>query len=91
MPISTKRAKTKLSKLSWRNRNKVLGNKKLKIKASNKAKQYYNRLSRQHLRIANIRQDTIQKMTTDLSRRVYTIRIEGKFFRAGTRSNSPFC
>jgi putative transposase len=76
MPISTKRAKTKLSKIQWRNRNKVLGNKKLKIKASNRAKKYYVNMSRQHLRIANIRQDAIQKMTTDLSRRIYTIRIE---------------
>ena len=76
MPLTTKRAKTKLSKMQWRNRNKVLLNKKLKIKASNKARKYYVNLSRQHLRIANIRHDTIQKMTTDLSRRAYTIRIE---------------
>lgn len=76
MPLATKRAKTKLSKLQWRNRNKVLGNKRLKITASNKAKKHYNRLSRQHRRISNIRQDTTQKMTTDLSRRIYNIRIE---------------
>jgi putative transposase len=76
MPVITKLAKTKLGKLQWRNRNKVLGNKKLKIKASNRAKRYYVNLSRQHWRIANIRRDTTQKMTTDLSRRVYNIRIE---------------
>ncbi|HAA32151.1 MAG TPA: transposase [Cyanobacteria bacterium UBA8553] len=76
MPLTTKRAKTKLSKMQWRNRNKVLGNKKLKIKASNKAKKYYVNLSRQHLKVANIRQDVIQKMTTDISRRAYIIRIE---------------
>src|SRR5919202_5358812 len=76
MPLTTKRAKTKLSKMQWRNRNKALLNNKLKIKASNKARKYYVNLSRQHLKVANIRQDTIQKMTTDLSRRVYTIRIE---------------
>lgn len=76
MPITTKTAKTKLSKLQWRNRNKVLGNKKLKVKASNRARDYYMLLSRYNARIANIRRDTIQKMTTDLSRRVYTIRIE---------------
>ncbi len=29
MPVSTKKAKTKLSKLQYRNRNKVLGNMKL--------------------------------------------------------------
>lgn len=76
MPATTKKAKTKLGKLQWRNRHKVLGNRKLKVRASNKAKRYYTKLSRQHLRIANIRQDTTQKMTTDLSRRIYNIRIE---------------
>jgi putative transposase len=76
MPLTTKRAKTKLSKLQWHNRNKRLGNKRLKITASNKAKKYYVNLSRQHLRISNIRQDVTQKMTTDISRRVYNIRIE---------------
>jgi putative transposase len=76
MPLTTKKARTKLGKLQWRNRNKVLGNKKLQVFASNKAKKYYLRLSRQHLRISNIRQDTTQKMTTDLSRKVYNIRIE---------------
>ncbi|MEH2065532.1 MAG: transposase [Nostoc sp.] len=76
MPITTKTAKTKLGKLQWRNRSKVQGNKKLKIKASNNAKKYYTCLSRYHARIANIRQDTIQKMTTDLSHKAYVIRIE---------------
>ncbi|BAZ21119.1 transposase, IS605 OrfB family protein [Kalymmatonema gypsitolerans NIES-4073] len=76
MPATTKKANTALGKLQWRNRNKALGNKKLQIAASNKAKKYYVRLSRQHLRISNIRQDTTQKMTTDLSRKVYNIRIE---------------
>jgi len=71
-----KGAKTKLSKLQWHNRNKVIGNKRLQLKASNKAKKYYVNLSRQHLRLSNIRQDTTQKMTTDLSRKVYNIRIE---------------
>ncbi|WP_446334512.1 RNA-guided endonuclease InsQ/TnpB family protein [Coleofasciculus sp. G1-WW12-02] len=76
MPLTTHKAKTKLGKLQWRNRNKVLGNKKLKVAASKKARKYYVDLSRQHLRISNIRRDTIQKMTTDLSRRIYNIRIE---------------
>jgi len=76
MPITTKRAKTKLGKIQWRNRNKSLGSKRLQIKASNQAKKYYLSLSRQHLRISNIRQDTTQKMTTDLSRKISNIRIE---------------
>ena len=76
MPVTTNKANTALGKLQWRNRNKILGNKKLQISASNNAKKYYVRLSRQHLRISNIRQDRTQKMTTDLSRRIYNIRIE---------------
>lgn len=76
MPITTKKAKIKLGKIQWCNRHKVLGNKKLKIPASNNALKHYVRLSRQHLRLANIRQDTTQKMTTDISRRIYNIRIE---------------
>jgi putative transposase len=76
MPLTTKIAKTKLGKLQWRNRNKVLGNRRLNIKASNKARRYYLHLARQHQRLANIRQDTTQKMTTDLSRKAYSIRIE---------------
>jgi putative transposase len=76
MPVTTKKAKTKLGKIQWRNRNKVLGNKKLKITASNKAKKYYTQLAKQHAHIANIRQDTTQKMTTDISRKAYVIRIE---------------
>jgi putative transposase len=76
MPLTTKKAKIKLGKQQWRNRKKVLGNKKLKIKASNKAKKYYIQLSRQHAHIANIRLDTTQKMTTDISRKAAVIRIE---------------
>lgn len=76
MPVTTKKAKTKLSKVQWRNRNKVLGNKKLLLKASKNARKYYVEISKIHARISDIRSDTIQKMTTDLSRRVYCIRIE---------------
>lgn len=76
MPITTKIAKTKLGKLQWRNRNKVLGNKKLKIRASKNARDFYVLVAKSHARIANIRQDVTQKMTTDLSRKAYIIRIE---------------
>ena len=76
MPLTNKRAKTKLSKLQWRNRNKVLGSKRLGVKASNSARNYYIKLARHYAKISNIRRDTIQKMTTDLSRLAYCIRIE---------------
>ncbi|PHM06332.1 RNA-guided endonuclease InsQ/TnpB family protein [Nostoc sp. 'Peltigera malacea cyanobiont' DB3992] len=76
MPVTTKKAKTKLGKIQWRNRNQIVGNKKLKIRASNKAKKHYTQLAKQHAHIANIRQDTTQKMTTDISRKAAVIRIE---------------
>ncbi|MEH2294871.1 RNA-guided endonuclease InsQ/TnpB family protein [Nostoc sp.] len=76
MPHTTKIAKTKLSRLQWHNRNKILGNKKLKITPSNKGRIYYAQLAKQHAHIANIRQDTTQKMTTDISRKAHVIRIE---------------
>jgi putative transposase len=76
MPSTTKKAKTKLSKLQWQNRNKILGSRKLGIKASKNARKYYTQLARRQAKIANIRRDTTQKMTTDLSKRAYIIRIE---------------
>ncbi|MHC5675097.1 RNA-guided endonuclease InsQ/TnpB family protein [Nostoc sp.] len=76
MPVTTKKAKIKLGRLQWHNRNKVLGNKKLKIRASNNARIYYTQLAKQHAHIASIRLDTTQKMTTDISRKAYVIRIE---------------
>lgn len=76
MPIATKLAKIKLGKLSWRNRNKTLGNKRLGIKASSNARKFYGKLQAAYARLANIRQDTTQKLTTDLSRKAHVIRIE---------------
>lgn len=77
MPVTTtKKAKIKLGKLQWRNRNKILGDRRLGVKASGKARQYFLQLQRQHQHLANIRKDTTQKMTTDLSRKAYVIRIE---------------
>jgi putative transposase len=76
MPVTTQKAKTKLGKIQWRNRNLVLGNRRLGVKASGKARRYYVKLARQHWYLANIRNDTTQKMTTDLSRKAYNIRIE---------------
>ena len=84
MPITTKKAKTidrrsarrVLGKIQWHNRNKQMGNRNLKIRASNNAKDYFNQVAKQQARIANIRQDTIQQMTTDISRKAFIIRIE---------------
>lgn len=76
MPTTTKKAKTKLDKIQWRNRNKVLGDRRLGIKTSGKARRYFLQLQRQHQHLANIRKDTTQKMTTDLSQKACVIRIE---------------
>jgi putative transposase len=76
MPASTIRAKTKLGKIQWHNRNKVLGNKKLRKVASKNARNFYLKVAKLNARMANIRQDTTQKMTTSLSRKAYVIRIE---------------
>ena len=75
-PPTLKTAKAKLSKEQWRNRNKQLGNRRQGIRASNNAKKYYQRLSKRHARIANVRKDLLQKTTTDISRKYYRIRIE---------------
>nr|MDJ0736726.1 RNA-guided endonuclease TnpB family protein [Nostocaceae cyanobacterium] len=75
-PLSLKKTKIKLSKLQWRNRNKVLGNRRQGIKASNNAKKYYQKLARHHAHLKNIRQDFLQKTTTEISRKYYRIRIE---------------
>jgi putative transposase len=76
MPVTTKQAKTKLGRLQWRNRNKIQGNRKAKIRQSNNARKSQIKVARQSARITNIRQDTTQKMTTDLSKRADRIRIE---------------
>lgn len=75
-PASIRRAKIKLAKLQWRNRNKQLGNRKQGIPASNNAKKYYKQVRRLHAKISNIRQDFLQKLTTDISRKYHRIRIE---------------
>lgn len=76
MPTTTKTAKTKLGRIQWRNRNKVKGNRKAGIRQSNNARKALLKVARIYSRIANIRSDVIHKMTTDISKRIYRIRIE---------------
>jgi len=75
-PLVLKKAKTKLSKYQWQNRNKQSGNKKQGIKASNNCKKYYKKLAKKHARIANQRKDFLQKTTTEISRNNHRIHIE---------------
>lgn len=75
-PSSLKKAKIKLSKTQWRNRSKVLGNRSEVIKTSNNAVKYYQLLRRKHRQITNIREDFLQKATTELAKTYQEIKIE---------------
>jgi putative transposase len=76
LPNSLKKAKIKLGKLQYRNRNKQLGNRKLGIKASTNAQKFYRKLAKQHADIAQGRRDFLQKTTTEISQKYAHIRIE---------------
>lgn len=75
-PKSLKKAKIKLGKLQWRNRNKQLGNRREGITKSKNAAKYYVKLANQHAKITNQRSYFLQKTTTEISRKYATIRIE---------------
>ena len=75
-PKPLKKAKTKLAKLQWRNRNKQLGNVRKGVRKSKNAGKYYIRLGNRHAQIANQRRDFLQKTTTEISRKYSVIRIE---------------
>ena len=75
-PKPMKKAKTKLAKLQWRNRNKPLGNRRQGISKSLNATKYYIKLANLHARISNQRQDFLHKTTTEISKTYATIRIE---------------
>ncbi|MEG4942412.1 RNA-guided endonuclease TnpB family protein [Microcoleus sp. F4-D5] len=75
-PKPLKKAKTKLSKLQWKNRKKQLGNRRLGIKASKNAQKYYRSLAKNYAKVANQRRDFLQKTTTEISKKYAHIRIE---------------
>jgi putative transposase len=75
-PKPMKKAKNKLGKLQWRNRNQQLGNRRQRISKSLNATKYYIKLANLHARISNQRQDFLHKTTTEISRTYATIRIE---------------
>ena len=76
LPDSLKKAKIKLGKLQYRNRNKQLGNRKLGIKASTNAQKFARNQAKQHADIAQGRRDFLQKTTTEISQKYAHIRIE---------------
>lgn len=75
-PKPLRAAKTKLRKLQYRNRNKQLGSRKAKEKASNNARKYYKKLAILHKQIANQRNDFLQKLTTKLARKYAHLKVE---------------
>ncbi|WP_293157230.1 MULTISPECIES: transposase [unclassified Microcoleus] len=76
LPDSLKKAKIKLGKLQYRNRNKQLGNRKLGIKASKNARKFARKLAKKHADIANRRRDFLQKTTTEISQKYARVCIE---------------
>lgn len=76
-PQILKIPKIKLSKDRWYNPNQKSGNRTQGIRASNKGWKYYQKVPIIHADIANIRRDFGQKkITTDINRKYYQIRIE---------------
>ena len=76
-PQILKIPKIKLSKDRWHNRNQKSGNRTQAIRASNNGWKYYQKVPIKHADIANLRRNFGQKkITTDISRKYYQIRIE---------------
>ena len=75
-PETLKKAKTKLRLFQFRNRNKVIGNRRLKVKSSNNAIKYFQKIRKKHFHIANVREDFLQKETTRLAKTYQHIKIE---------------
>ncbi len=75
-PKPLKAAITKLRRLQYHNRNKQLGNRKQGISASNNARKYYKKLAKLQKKVANRRNDFLQKLTTDLARKYQHLKVE---------------
>ncbi len=74
LPESIKKEQLKLAKFQWRIRNKQLGGKGKP--ASKNAIKYYKKLAKYHTRIANIRQDFLEKTTTNLAGNIKHVCLE---------------
>ncbi|MGK7934256.1 MAG: RNA-guided endonuclease InsQ/TnpB family protein [Xenococcaceae cyanobacterium] len=75
-PKPLKSAITKLRKLQFHNRHKQLGDRKKGITASNNARKYYQKLSRLQKKVADRRNDFLQKLTTNLTRKYRHLKVE---------------
>lgn len=75
-PKPLKSATIKLRKLQYHNRNKQLGNRNKGIPTSNNARKYYQKLAKLQKKIADKRNDFLQKLTSDLGKKYQHIRLE---------------
>ncbi len=75
-PQPYRSAKTKLGQFQYHNRNKQRGDRRTGQKASNNAKKYYKKLARFHKKIADKRQDFLNKTTTSICKKYAHIKIE---------------
>ena len=75
-PKPYKKAKTKLGRFQYHNRNKQFGDRKKGIPTSNNAKKYLKKLAKRHQKIANKRIDFLHKSTTKICQKYAHVKIE---------------
>ncbi|MGK7947577.1 MAG: RNA-guided endonuclease InsQ/TnpB family protein [Xenococcaceae cyanobacterium] len=75
-PKPLKAAITKLRRLQFHNRHKQLGDRRKGIPASNNARKYYRKLSKLQKKVADRRNDFLQKLTTNLARKYRWLKLE---------------
>ena len=75
-PKPLKAAITKLRKFQFQNRNKQMGNRRNGVPTSNNARKYYRKLAKIQKKVADRRNDFLQKLTTDLARKYQHLKVE---------------
>ena len=75
-PKPLKAAITKLKKFQSHNRNKQTGNRRKGIPASKNARKYYLKLSKLQKKVADRRNDFLQKLTTNLAKKYRHLKVE---------------
>ncbi len=75
-PKPLKKAITKLHMFQYHNRNKCFGNRKKGISGSKAARKYFQKVAKLHQKVANQRNDFLQKLTTFLALKYYWLKIE---------------
>ena len=75
-PKPLKKAITKLRMFQYHNRHKQFGNRRKDILSSNNAKKYFQKVAKLHKKVADQRNDFLQKLTTFLAKKYYWLKIE---------------